>query len=460
MVNLSLEQIAAKTGGVILQGSPSLTFSRFNIDSRQTKPGELFFALIANRDGHDFVPEAISKGAAAAVISRKIDSLPNKVGLIKVKDTLLALQQLASQVLSEYQVKVVGITGSSGKTTTKEFAACLLEPVFNVLKSKGNFNNQIGLPLSLLSLNNKHEVAVLDMAMSAAGEIRTLTQIAPPDVGVITNISPVHLQFFKNIREIGEAKKEILEGTKPEGAAVINGDDPLVKNIAKDWKGEKIFFGLSPQCQIKAEQIKKRGFKGMTFDFVYGSYHKKIDFPFFYDSFLYNFLAAAAVSFILKVPFEALLKQIKKLKPLPGRGVLIHLQNNIKIFDESYNSNPKALEAALRGLSTLPSRRKVAVLADMLELGEKEVEFHRQAGAEVSQWGWDRLITIGPLSTHLAKGAMAAGMKKNQIDIFQNSEQAAARIQYLVEEGDFVLVKGSRKMETEKIIEKLKSIES
>jgi len=460
LVNLSLEQIAVKTGGVILQGSPSLIFTRFNIDSRKTEPGELFFALIANRDGHDFVVEAIRKGAAAAVISRKIDSLPSQVGLIKVKDTLSALQQLAAHVLSEHRVKVVGITGSSGKTTTKEFAAQLLKPVFNVLKSKGNFNNQIGLPLSLLSLNDKHEVAVLEMAMSAPGEIMDLTKIAPPDIAVITNINPVHLQFFKNIEEIGATKKEILEGTKPEGAAVLNGDDSRVKNISKDWKGEKIFFGLSSQCQIRAEQVKKCGFKGMKFDFVYGHFHKQVDFPFFYESFLYNFLAAAAIAFKLKVPFEALLSQIKKLKPLPGRGVLIRLKKNIKIFDESYNSNPKALEAALRGLSSLPGRRKVAVLADMLELGAKEVEFHRQAGKQVSKWGWDRLIAIGPLSIHLAEGAMAAGLRKNQIHIFQNSEEVAAQIWSLVEEGDFILVKGSRKMETEKIIEKLKSGEN
>jgi len=457
LVNLRLDQIAAKIDGVILQGSPSLTFSRFNIDSRQTKPGELFFALIANRDGHDFIPDAVGQGAAGAVISKKFDRLPKKIGLIKVEDTLSALQRLARNVLSEHKIKVVGITGSSGKTTTKEFAALLLEPTFNILKSEGNFNNQLGLPLSLLRLNNKHEVAVLEMAMSAPGEIRDLTRIAPPDIAVITNISPVHLQFFKNLDEIGAAKKEILEGTKPEGTAILNGDDLLVKKIANDWKGKRILFGLSPECQVRAEKIKKYGFKGMRFELFYGHSHQQVDFPFFYESFLYSFLAAASIAWALSLPFQVLQKQIKKLKPFPGRGVLICLKRNIKVFDESYNSNPKALEAALKGLASLPCRRKIAVLADMLELGEKEVEFHRRAGEQVSKWGWDKLITIGPLSIHLAKGALSAGMGKNQIHIFQDSEEAAEQIWSLVEEGDFILVKGSRKMQTEKIIEKLKS---
>jgi len=316
LVNLRLDQIAAKIGGVILQGSPSLTFSRFNIDSRQTKPGELFFALIANRDGHDFLPDAVGQGAAGAVISKKFDRLPKKIGLIKVEDTLSALQRLARNVLSEL----------------------LLEPTFNILKSEGNFNNQLGLPLSLLRLNNKHEVAVLEMAMSAPGEIRDLTRIAPPDIAVITNISPVHLQFFKNLDEIGAAKKEILEGTKPEGTAILNGDDLLVKKIANDWKGKRILFGLSPECQVRAEKIKKYGFKGMRFELFYGHSHQQVDFPFFYESFLYSFLAAASIAWALSLPFQVLQKQIKKLKPFPGRGVLICLKRNIKVFDESYNS--------------------------------------------------------------------------------------------------------------------------
>ncbi len=457
MVELGLNPIAEKMGGIILQGSPSLTFNKFNIDSRLTEPGELFFALKAERNGHDFIPHAIEKGAAGAVISQKI-SLPQKnIALIEVNDTLQALQRLAKEVLSEYKIKVVGITGSTGKTTSKEFAASLLSSHFHILKSEGNFNNELGLPLSLLKLNNSHQVAVLEMAMSAPGEIRALTRIAPPDVAVITNISPVHLQFFKSIEEIGLAKKEILEGTKRDGIAVLNGDDLHINKIASDWKERKILFGLSARCDVRAQDIEKLGFKGMLFELIYGETQKKIHFPFFYESFLYNFLAAVAIAYSLSVPVEDLLDPIKTLKPFPRRGVLISLKKDIKLFDDSYNSNPRALEAALKGLTDLPSKRKVAILGDMLELGADEIQFHIQAGKQVVRWGWECLVTVGSLSKHIAEGAMSSGMSKNQIFSFQDAETAAKEIWNLVSDGDFILVKGSRKIETEKIVDKMKS---
>ena len=457
MVDLHLDQIAEKTDGTILQGSPSLAFRRFNIHSRLTEPGELFFAMVADRNGHDFVAHAAKKGASGAVISQKISALDKNIGRIQVNDTLEALQKLAKKVLNEDKIKMVGIAGSTGKTTTKEFSSSLLSSTFNVLKSEGNFNNQLGLPLSLLRLNNSHEVAVLEMAMSAPGEIRALTQIAPPDVAVITNISPVHLQFFKSIEEIGSAKKEIMEGMKKDGTAFLNGDDPQVKQIAKDWKGKKSHFGLSSECDIRVQNIQKLGLKGVLLEIIYGERKKEIHFPFFHGSFLYNFLAASGIAYALSVPFEDILDQIKILKPFPGRGVLIPLQRNINLFDDSYNSNPKALEISLKGLAELPSKRKVAVLGDMLELGEKEVEFHIQAGKQIVKWGWNCLVTVGPLSAYMAEGALSSGMKRDQIFSFNDSDEAAEKIWTLVHDGDFILVKGSRKIATEKIVEKLKS---
>jgi len=386
LVELGLDQIAEKMNGTILQGSPSMTFSKFNIDSRLTEPGELFFALKANRNGHDYIPHALEKGAAGAVISQQV-SLPQKnIALIQVEDTLQALQRLAREVLGDHKIKVVGITGSTGKTTTKEFAASLLSSHLHVLKSEGNFNNELGLPLSLLNLNNSHDVAVLEMAMSAPGEIRALTRIAAPDVAVITNISPVHLQFFKSIEEIELAKKEILEGTKKDGTAVLNGDDLRIEKISQDWKGRKILFGLSSHCEIRVQEIQKLGFEGMHFELVYGENKRTIRFPFFYESYLYNFLAAAAVGYSLSVPEDDIVDSIKNLELFPRRGILISLQKNIKLFDDSYNSNPKGLESALKGLADLPSKRRVAVLGDMLELGEDEVEFHIQAGKQVARF--------------------------------------------------------------------------
>ena len=456
MVNLRLSETAEKMGGRIIQGSRSLSFHKFNIDSRLTEPGELFFALVAERNGHDFIPAAIKKGASGAVVSHKV-TIPDKdIALIQVKDTLEALHKLAGQVLIQHPVKVIGITGSIGKTTTKEFTWRLLSRNLNVLKSEGNFNNQLGVPLSLLKLTDKHEVAVLEMAMSAPGEIRTLTRIAPPDIAVITNIKPVHLQFFNSIDEIALAKKEILEGAKNDGIAVLNGDDPLVKKIAEDWKDKKILFGLSAECEVCAKNIQKTGWEGMAFDLRYGNREEKISLPFFYESHLYNFLAAAAAARALSIPFEHILPQIITLKLMPNRGTLYRLANNIRLIDDSYNSNPAALESALKALAPLPSKRKIAVLGDMLELGEKEIEFHVQAGRQVAESGWDALVTVGTLSQHMAEGALSSGMQAGQIFSFNNSEEAAKEILPLVQEGDLILVKSSRKIEIEKIVEKLK----
>lgn len=456
MVNLRLDEIAERIGGKILQGSDSLSFHKFNIDTRLTEEGELFFALVAKRNGHDFIPSAVKNGAAGAVISQDISLLEKDFALIRVTNTLKALQELARKVLAKHPVKVIGITGSTGKTTTKEFIFSLLSQKFKVLKSEGNFNNQLGVPLSLLKLKDAHQVAVLEMAMSGPGEIATLTQMAPPDIAVITNISPVHLQFFKSEDEIALAKKEILEGAKKGGTAVLNGDDARVEKIAQDWKGRKILFGLSELCEVRICNVQKKGWEGLAFELIYGQRKENLSLPVLYESYLYNFLAAAAVSYALSVPVEDIIEKAGTCKPLPMRGTLLHLQNNIHVVDDSYNSNPKALEAVLKGLENLPSQRKIAVLGDMLELGKDEVDFHIQAGRQVAFSGWDILVTVGSLSLHMAEGAHSEGMKKNQIYSFKDSEMAAAQIWSLVQDNDLVLVKGSRGITMEKITDKLK----
>jgi len=456
LVELSLNQLSEKMGGKILQGSTSLSFHRYNIDSRLTEQGELFFALIGSRNGHDFVSRAAKKGAAGAVVSQEIHPLCKDFALIQVEDTLKALQKLAKKVLSEYKVKVAGISGSIGKTSTKEFASSLLALSHKVLKSSGNYNNHIGLPLSILKLTKEHDIAVLEMGMSSPGELTALTRIAPPDVAVITNIQPVHLEFFESIEKIALAKKEILDGMKTDGTAVLNGDDIYIRKIALNWKGKKIFFGLSKNCDIRARNIKKNGLNGMSFELIYGKSNSKITIPFFYESSLYNFLAAAAIAYSLSVPIDAILMQIKTLNPFPMRGVLFELKTNINLIDDSYNSNPAALESALKSLAGVPGKRKIAVLGDMLELGPNKVEYHIQAGRQVLRYGFDLLITVGPLSRYMAEGALSSGMSHNKIHSFDNSEEAADKIENFLQEGDLILVKGSRGMKTEKIVNRLK----
>ncbi len=456
MVSLNLDEIARKIDGKILQGSGVLSFRKFNIDSRLTEPGELFFALVAARNGHHFVPAAARKGAAGAVISQSL-SLPGRdFALVQVPDTLQALQKLAARVLAAHRVNVIGITGSTGKTTTKEYSSSLLSRKFKVLKSEGNYNNQIGIPLSLLRLEDDHEVAIMEMAMSGPGEIRALTRLAPPDIAVITNISAVHLQFFRSLEEIALAKKEILEGTKRGGTAVLNGDDALVKKISRDWTGEKIFFGFSGRCHIQARNVRRQGWDGMSFELKYGERKERVTLPVLYDSYLSDFLAAAAVCSALSVPLEDILERASACTPLPMRGTLFYLKNNIRVVDDSYNSNPRALQAALEGLAGLPAGRKIAVLGDMLELGKNELDFHFQAGRQAARSGWDILATVGPLSRQMAEGARSEGMKEDQIVSFDDAEKAAARIRTLAKEGDLVLVKGSRRMKMETIVERLR----
>lgn len=455
MVELRLDEIAAKMNGHILRGDLSQIFRRFNIDSRLTQPGELFFAIRAHRDGHDFVPEAAKKGAGGAVTSHDIPAPGGDFSLIRVPDTVPALEQLARKVLVDNPVKVVGITGSIGKTTTKEFAAALLSRRLRVLKSEGNYNNNLGLALSLLRLEPGHEVAVLEMGTSGFGEIRSLTRIAPPDISVITNINPVHLEFLRNLEGVAQAKKEILEGTRQSGVAVLNGDDTWVQEIGRGWTGRRLTFGLGPGCAVQAASVRMLGQEGMAFELRCRGEKAEVRFAFLYVDYLYNLLAAVGVCVALDVPFDLIVEGIPELRPVAKRGGFVYLARGIRLVDDSYNSNPKALEAALKGLAVLPAERRVAILGDMLELGEQKAEFHRAAGREVAESGWDVLIAVGKLGRHLAEGAREAGMDAHHILLFSTAEEAASQISPLVREGDLVLVKGSRGIHMERIAERL-----
>lgn len=458
MAELTLQQICQRVGGRLIQGNPSFIIKNYTTDTRQAKEGDLFFALVAERDGHNFIHQAVKKKAAGAVVSRQMEVFSPSFGLIKVKDTLKALQTLAASVLKDHQVKVVGITGSCGKTSAKEYTASLLAKKLRILKSEKSFNNHIGLPLSLLKLEKYHETAILEMGMNHAGEIKALTKIAPPDLAVITNIKPVHLEFFKNIKEIAKAKKEILQGAKKGAIAVLNGDDSLVMDITKDWKGEKITFGLNSSCTIRAENIRAKGYEGYTFDFVYGHMRTELYLPVLYKSYLSNFLAASAVAYCFSLPLKDILNTASKLKPLPMRGELISFNSGIKLIDDSYNSSPAALEMALNTISELPGKRKIAVLGDMLELGKNEVQLHREAGKKAAESGIDILITVGNLSKYLAEEAARSGIKS--VFICRNSLQALDQLQSLTQNGDLILVKGSRKIGLEKIIQNFKERET
>ena len=457
MAALKLDAIARIAGGTVLRGAADLVFTGYAIDSRLCGPGSLFFAVPGRRDGHDFVAAAAAAGAAGAVVARPVPDLPPGFALVTVPDTVAALQALARGVLARRPVKVVGVTGSVGKTTAKEFAAALLAPRFRVLKSEGNFNNHLGLALSLLRLEPVHDVAVLEMGMSAPGEILALTRIAPPDVAVITNVSPVHLEFFAGLEEIARAKKEILDGARPGATAVLNGDDPLVLEAAAGFAGRKVLFGREPGCEVRAEDVVSRGYDGFDLLLRYGKESGRVLLPCVNRSTVANLLAAAAVGLVFGLGLDEIRPAVRNLRPAAMRGTIVEAGRGLRLYDDSYNSNPRALEAALSSLAALPAARRVAVLADMLELGPDGPEFHRQAGRTVARTGWDVLIAVGPLAASIADGAAAAGMPAAAIHRFADAAAAAAALPDLVRDGDLVLVKGSRGMRTEIVVQALRA---
>jgi UDP-N-acetylmuramoyl-tripeptide--D-alanyl-D-alanine ligase len=264
------------------------------------------------------------------------------------------------------------------------------------------------------------------------------------------------MEFFKNINEIAQAKKEILDGMNPNGTAVLNGDQPLVLGMIKSLKKSPVLFGLTEKCDVRAQNIQIHSLEKMSFDFLYKGQKARTTIPFSNRGYLYNFLAATAAASVLSIPFESILKTGKKLKPSDKRGEVLSLANNIKVINDTYNSNPAALEEALKSLSVQKGGRKVAVLGDMLELGEKQIAYHTAAGKSVAENKIDLLVTIGPLAKYIAEGALISGMPPENIISFERSEEAADEISSLLNENDFVLIKGSRGVKTEKIVNILK----
>lgn len=455
MARLSAADIAAAAGGVLLRGNPAASFLSFGIDSRTIEPGGLFFAVPARRDGHDFVAAAAAGGAAGAVVSREVAVPGPSFALIRVDDTVAALQRLARSVLAASGAKVVGITGSVGKTTTKDFTADILGASFRVLKSESNLNNHLGLALSVLKLEPGHEVAVLEMGMSAPGEIRTLVSIAPPDAAVVTNVAPVHLEFLGGLEAVAEAKAEIIDGLKPGGAAVLNSDDSWGRILARRAGGRVIFFGFTESAEVRASDLTFAGYDGLRFRLTYDGTDRDIRLPFLTEGLVRNLLAALGAARALNLPWAAVETALAGLTPAHNRGRVVRLARGIAVIDDSYNSSPLALAMALKSYIHLPAARRVAVLGDMLELGPGEQTFHEEAGRTAGRLGWNMVAAVGPRSRWIAAGARTAGLSLKETPEFETSEEAAEKIPGLLRPGDLVLVKGSRGVRMERLVERL-----
>ena len=431
--------------------SPGRPLAGVSTDSRALRTGELFVALRGPHfDGHDYLPAVAERGASAAVVERDV-AAPAGLPLLRVEDTLRALGDLAGRARSAVSIPVVGITGSVGKTTTKEMSAALLETRGAVLKTQSNLNNHIGLPLTLLRLRPEHTAAVVEMGMSAPGELSRLTAIARPDVALITNVAPVHLQFFSSLDEIARAKAEIFEGLSPAGAAVLNRDDPRLRAIGEQLKCTVVWFGTTPDCQVWASDWRGDA-TAIEFDLFGDARREHVRLPLAGTHAMRNFLAAAAVALRLGVDLPTIAAAAPRMGAAEHRGRTLRLGQDVLLIDDSYNANPVAVEAAASVLAASGPRRRVAFLGDMLELGPSAASLHREVGEHVAA-GIDVLVGVGALGAELVEGARRRGLRA--LHHFGDSRAAALAAPEIVRAGDAVLVKASRGMRAEGIVEAL-----
>ena len=457
---LTLGWIADAVQGRLLGGDRNREVGEIVTDSRTLAEGDFFVALRGPRfDGHAFVGEVLERGAAGALVEERTHveaDLQVRPGIIEVGDTLKGLQDLAHAVRMSVTTKVVAITGSAGKTTTKEAIAALLGGRFRVVKNKGNLNNHIGLPLSLMQLRTRPDVAVMELGMNHAGEISTLVAIAEPDVRVWTNVGDAHLGFFASVDAIADAKAEILERAGRDTTLVCNADDPLVMARAARFAGRTVTFGTSAGATVRAEDVRDLGLRGMRARVATEAGERHLDTPLLGRGNLSNVLAGIAVGLHFGVALDEIVATAATLQPASRRGAVRRLRA-ITLVDDSYNSSPNALRRALDVMAhDTEASRKVAVLGEMLELGDHSVRLHEECGRAAAASGLSLLFAIGGAPARaLADAAVAAGMSTDDVRHFDTSGEAADVIAASIHPGDVVLVKGSRGIRTDIVADKL-----
>ena len=435
---------------VASEGPADRTFQRAAIDSREVREGDLFFALRGQReDGHDFIAQAIEAGALGAVIERPVER-PEAAAVFHVSDSLDALQLLASSWRTQRAVKVIAVTGSVGKTTCKELIASVLSRKYTVLKSEANLNTEIGIPLTLLQLRNKHARAVLEFGMYARGDIATLAHIARPASGVVTNVGPVHLERLGSIGGITAAKAELVEALPADGLAVLNGDDARTAAMAARTQARVTYFGLSEQCDIRASDIISVGLQGTEFRIIQAGSTVDVRLPLPGRHYVYPALAAAAVALEEGLTLSEVADALAEVRP-DLRSRILPGPNGSTVLDDSYNASPASMLAALDLLSDLPGRR-IALLGDMLELGAAEEEGHRSVG-ERSATACHLLLTVGRLASYIADAARRAGT--TEVRHLSSAGDAIEVLSKELREGDHVLIKASRAMAFEEVVSAL-----
>ena len=460
-MSLSVEEILKATEGRLVQGKRGVFFEGVSTDSRTIREKELFIALRGIRfDGHAYALEALDKRAAGVLIEE------TRVGdfrwngyrsqtVIAVKDSLQALGDLARARRRRYGTPLVAITGSNGKTTTKEMIAGCLGTRLPILKTKGNFNNLIGLPLTLLALTEREKVVVLELGMNVVGEIRRLTEIAEPDIGLNTNIQRVHLEGVGSLERLTEEKGELFRGVKREGTIVVNRDDPRVVELAKEFPGQKITFGMEGRADVEAKKIDLTR-AGTSFRLVAGDEETEVILPAFGRHFVMNALSAVAVASLFKIDLKDVKTALEQFRPYAMRMEMIPLPEGKTLINDTYNANPVSMGLALEVLVAMKGKgRAIALLGDMLELGSFSEEAHRQLGEKISELPIDFLMMLGEKGELVVESAVHHGFPVGRVRRVKDHSEALLALNEVTQEGDWILIKGSRGMAMEKIAERL-----
>ncbi|MFU0799219.1 MAG: UDP-N-acetylmuramoyl-tripeptide--D-alanyl-D- alanine ligase [Xylanivirga thermophila] len=454
MMPLSIGDIVGAVGGRLVQGNPENTINGVSIDSRNIEKGNLFIPIVGERfDGHDFLDQAVDKGAGAILTAQDV-SMPTSISVIRVRDTREALWKLAAYYRSLFDIPIISITGSNGKTTTKDMIYAVLSSKYKVLKTQGNFNNDIGMPLTIFNLDNSYQMAVLEMGMSGFGEIDRLARIARPKVGVITNIGLSHIEKLGSQENILKAKMEILNYFEDDCIAILNGDDRLLLSIKKEKLPFRLeYVGTTPNADIVAENIVIKGEEGIAYDMHMGdtSYNISLKVPGVHN--VYNSLMAIATGLIFDVPMSLIQEALENFETGDMRLNVFNTQDGIKVIDDVYNASPASMKAAIDILHDFKGQRKIAILGDMLEMGEYAQGGHREVGKYLAEKGIDILITKGDLSEFIGRQAKDDGMSEQYIHHLKCNKDVINLLRTLVKEGDTILVKGSRGMKMEEIVQ-------
>ena len=463
MIELSVTEVA-KTLQAIITGNIETkpTFPSVSIDSRTIAPGQCFVAIKGTRlDGHNFLEEALEKGASLIIHSDSSVNFPMWKDRIfmQVDDTTSALQVLSHYVRKKWNRSVIAITGSIGKTTTREFISSLLGQRFKICQSPSNFNNEIGVPLSLLQLNKEDDLAVLELGMNHSGEIRLLSNISSPNFVLLTNIAAVHLEFFPDLDAIATAKGEILENLTQKEPLFFNADDHRISKLASSYTGPKISFGLHKKADIRISNYQIENLEKMNFQINSDQVNIKATVPFAGEHLLYNIAAAVAVATSFNLSKNEISQGIKQLKIPSMRGQILRIGkpgNQLTIWDDCYNSNPESLRVILETINYLKDfQRKILALGEMLELGPTGPNFHYEVGKQIAQSSTNLLVTVGEGGLEIGRGAQEAGFPSKKSEHFKTAEQATDFLIDQIVPGDFLLVKGSRRVAMDKIVKQI-----